>query len=58
MEMEKTINEEKGEGEDVKSIKVLELNPEHEFLKFSLVLNKTMRWLRIMLLSYMMKPCY
>ena len=33
MEMEKTINEEKGEGEDVKSIKVLELNPEHELFK-------------------------
>ncbi len=30
LEMEKTINEENHEGEDVKSVKVLELNPEHE----------------------------
>lgn len=33
MEMEKTINEEKGEGEDVKSTKVLELNSDHELFK-------------------------
>ena len=30
LEMEKTINEENHEGENVKSVKVLELNPEHE----------------------------
>ena len=38
MEMEKTLNEERGIGEDIKATKVLELNPNHElFTIFSKV---------------------